>query len=238
MKYAKSAILAAVTLLALPIAGEAPVVQSKGEFQVCGSAMVVSTSNLTAVVKVVDRPDYEREAYGDIDWGDGSVSGAGCCCPPMHEMCCTAYHSHVYDCPGTYTITTYSYPFLLYTVVIGRETVAIQPLPGFELVAISGGNNEVRVETADVINRQKIVDSTVDWGDGTSEELFEWIVCSDTTHCLPPHTYASLGEFEIVVVNRFGGNCPFERSDTLLVSIDTITPVERKSWGAIKALYR
>jgi hypothetical protein len=144
----------------------------------------------------------------------------------------------VYDCPGTYTISIYAYFDFMEPQLIARGTVAIQPLPGFELVVTSGGNNEVHLETADVINRSKIMESTVDWGDGTPAEPFAWVSCSNSTLCLPPHTYTDLGDFDILVVNRYGGACPFERSDSLQVTIDTLTPVESRSWGAIKAFYR
>ena len=198
---------------------------------------ITSTSNQTAVVKFVGYPTHDGEAYGDIDWGDGYTGGGGCVGLSPGQMCCTAYYSHVYDCPGTYTIEVYAYPFLE-PVIIGGGTVAIQPLGDFELVVTSDGSNEVHLETADVINHSKIIESTVDWGDGAPAEPFSWITCSDSTLCLPSHTYSHLGGFDIVVVNRYGGTCPFERSDSLQVSIDSLTPVEQRSWGAIKTLYR
>jgi hypothetical protein len=240
MRYARSAILAVFILaIALQSFGDTPVPQSTNAYRDCSTSRIISTSNQTAVLEYRYVYGQEGEAYGWIDWGDGTSGNGGCLRRIGDNICCFAYYSHVYDCPGTYTITAYGWvDFLPDPVACGGGTVAIQPLGGFALIATSGGNNEIVVATEEVINRSKIVESTVDWGDGTQVELFNWTVCSDTTHCLPPHAYSSLGDFEITVVNRYGGSCPFERSDTLQVSIDTLTPVEYRSWGAIKALYR
>lgn len=238
MSYAKALLLVVIILSNTnQSAGEAPVQKSQGEIQNCPSATVVSTSNLTAVVKYRDIPTHDGEAYGSIDWGDGFVGGGGCYGHPIGEMCCIAFYSHVYDCPGRYTIVVCAYPFYDCNI-IGAGTVTIQPLGGFELFVTSEGHNEVHVETADVINPSKIVESTVDWGDGSPVEPFAWTAYTDSTLCLPPHTYANLGDFDISVINRYGGDCPFERSDSLRVRIETLTPVDHRSWGAIKVLYR
>jgi hypothetical protein len=234
--YAKSTFLAALVLsITLQSSADAPALQSDNESLRCYSASITSTSNQTAVVQFSAYPMHDGEAYVGIDWGDGSDEGGGGCWGPG---CCTGSDYHVYDCPGTYTIIVYAYFDMMEPLLIGSGTVAIQPLPGFALVLTSGGNNEVQLETADVINQSNIVESTVDWGDGTDVEPFVWIACSDSTLCLPPHKYPHLGDFDIVVVNRYDGECPFERSDSLRVSVDTLTPVDHRTWGAIKALYR
>jgi hypothetical protein len=240
MRYAKSAILSVFMLaIALQSIGDTPVLQSTNGYRDCGTSRIISTTNQTAVMEYWYVYGQDGEAYGWINWGDGTTGNGGCLHRPGDNICCFAFYSHVYDCPGTYTITAYGWvDFLPNPVVCGGGTVAIQPLGGFLLVATSDGNNEVVVETADVINRSKISESTVDWGDETPVEPFTWVACSDSTLCLPPHTYTNLGDFDIVVVNRYGGACPFERSDSLRISVDAVNPVEHRTWGAIKAIYR
>lgn len=236
MLAAKSTFLVAVILsITLQSTGEAPAPPSQDEYLRCYSSSITALPNQAAVVHFSAVPIHDGEAYVGIDWGDGCEGGGGCYWPPT---CCSGSDSHVYDCPGTYTISVYAYFDVMPPGLIGRGTVAIPPLPGFGLVVTSGGSNEVHLETADAINQSKIIESTVDWGDGTPIQQFTWTSCSDSTRCLPLHTYSHLGEFDIVVVNRYGGACPFERSDGVRVSIDTLTPVESQSWGAIKALYR
>jgi hypothetical protein len=82
-----------------------------------------------------------------------------------------------------------------------------------------------------------ITDTTVDWGDGSPVEPFTWR--SDYRGLETPyHDYAQDGEYTVRVTNTF--LCAYADLDlSVTLSIPGITtPVQTKTWGGIKALYR
>ena len=171
-----------------------------------------------------------------VDWGDGTSDWPDCV---GGGSPCLGRVPHTYAAAGTYTITV--------TALTGcpggiNSIVAdVSASPEFPLYPKSAGGSWIQPATTDPLDIAKLRRSTIDWGDGTSIEEFEWVGGEAGELCGPRHDYALPGEYTIVArveyLGAWGGTC-YERVGKFDAVVGTPTATESRTWGGVKALYR
>lgn len=149
-------------------------------------------------------------------------------------------YPHTYAAPGTYTITMQPITGCGAGSALSIY-VEVDDAPDLPLVVVSQGASQVRVLTTEPPITSVPLRSTVDWGDGSPVEEFEWAGCGENAFCTPPHYYVDSGEYEVRVRIEYIGAIEqpcYERETAVVASIGPSTPVRRSTWGAIKALYQ
>ena len=178
-----------------------------------------------------------KHEYVVVDWGDGTSDWLDCV--RVGGGPCDGRAPHTYAAGGTYTITVAAL-----TGCPGSSTEVfadVHASPEFPLYAKSAGDNWVQVATDDPLEITKLRRSTIDWGDGTPIEEFQWVGDEGGEICAPRHDYESPGEYTIIARIEYLGawqDTCYERVGTLDAVVGDQTPAESTTWGAIKALYR
>jgi PKD repeat protein len=225
----------AVSVLLLMSAVGYPVAMETGTSGTSNSCPGLSlvTNFLCVELEVLDNGDHH--VIVEVDWGDGTAgifdtfNGQGS-------------FPHEYATPGTYLIEAIDYYGCGGSApVVNTIECVVTAAPSFNLApSISG--RAVRLSTADLIERDRIAASTIDWGDGTPIELFQWGACPDTTTiCTPEHIYATDGTYTVQVINEYlpdSFSCFSTVGSAVPINIGSPTPVRHRTWGKLKALYR
>jgi hypothetical protein len=169
-----------------------------------------------------------------IDWGDGTVDewmDIAC------VMGCTGRFPHTYASPGSYLITGTHHA----DGAVNSTQVEVTDSPEFALFAYAQEEKWIQLASFDSLYTGQSYVSTIDWGDGTPAEEFRWRSCDGGSRCTPLHEYGSPGEYPVVArisyLDCCGRPC-YERTATFQAVISEPNPVERSTWGTIKALYR
>lgn len=146
------------------------------------------------------------------------------------------YAEHRFFCPGTYTIRV-----LDPTADNGEatSTVTVLPPPRYYLFVFAGDNDhEAYVATHVTTSQRPFFYSTVDWGDGTSENF---------TYALrglyagtPNHSYTADGEYTATIKHHYEGMyCSWDQTETVQVKIPNPgVATNQSTWGYVKSMYR
>jgi hypothetical protein len=174
--------------------------------------------------------------FVEVDWGDGTKDVPDCVGAGGP---CTGTVPHTYDEEGEYSV--------MVTALTGCpgafETIAatVTASPSFPLYAAAGETNWVQPATSEPFDVGTLRRSTIDWGDGTPAEEFEWVDTGTGELSAPVHYYANPGEYTVVArveyLGAWEGTC-YERVGTFQAVVTAPTPTERTNWGALKARYR
>jgi PKD repeat protein len=129
-----------------------------------------------------------------VNWGDGDAQDLG-------AVTGNAVVSHVYTSPGTYSVTATATDASGNTNTVGTSVTVIPvPLP---TIIITYSPVPAKVNTQTNINIQitvpqgiGIVQTTIDFGDGTSSNL------GGAPSASVPHVYTSQGTFTVIVTVR------------------------------------
>lgn len=197
--------------------------------------ITLSAENVFLCVKltVTVPSDGSHHTWVTVDWGDGTVD------PWMDIACvmgCTGRFSHAYTAPGSYTITGTHHA----DGAVNSTSVEVTASPEFSLYAYAQGENWIQLASFDSLYTDHAYEATVDWGDGTEIETFEWRACDGGPKCAPLHDYTAAGEYSIVAWMDYldcCGNPCYQRVASLQATIGEPSAVRQSTWGAIKALF-
>jgi hypothetical protein len=175
-----------------------------------------------------------------VRWGDGESSiSCDYCYNDGRYFDCVARldKQHVYRCPGTYQAIAYSEEVpgdsLRFTVMVSDPE---QPVVQLDPVYANDGRT-CKLALVGELPLEYETGATIDWGDGSPVTPFTW---RDDQYGreTPYHDYAQDGDYVARVV------CTFECAygpltiETAVRIPGYTTPVQTKTWGGIKALYR
>jgi hypothetical protein len=164
----------------------------------------------------------EANASTSFDFADGGACNIG---TPFD-------FAHEFVCPGTFEIVVSDVndPIARYTVVVSEPVNLIAPKA--EVLPFN-----VFLYTAADIRPSTITRTTVQWGDGRSED-FVWLQKTGG-FVTPTHDYLA-GQYTATVTHHYGaGYCSSDPSYSTTFQIPLpATPVKATTWGSVKMMYR
>jgi len=227
LRFVAACLLAATTLAASPV--KMSPVNGDTVIRSAPPCPELSLETIFLCVNLTYRFGGMSHEIAVIDWGDGTETwvdmGRGT-------------DPHTYAAEGTYTIIMTPHSGCSGWNSIVADVYVAPELP---LHAESQGEDWIELATTDALELDKLLRSTVDWGDGSPLQEFEWASGEGGVLCTPRHDYAGPGEYAIQVDLEYRsstvGSC-YEREATFQAAIGTPTPVHTSTWGGIKALYQ
>lgn len=232
LRNVTSNLLVAATLL-VPAATQ-PADVTSGSSESCPE-LSLETTFLCVTLRFTFQTASKHE-YVIVDWGDGT-SDASDCVGGGHP--CSGSAPHTYAGAGNYTIKVTALTGCPGSVATIPATVSASP--EFPLYTGAVDGMLIRPFTPEPLELEKLLSSTIDWGDGSAAEAFEWADDGSGVLYTPSHEYDSSGTYTVVArvqyLGAWGDSC-YERVATVEAVVGNATGVEKGTWGALKALYR
>ena len=166
-----------------------------------------------------------------LHWGDGTTTWVDLV---------PGRFPHTYAAAGQYTVTMQPLSGCGAGGSMNIE-VSVAAAPPLPLDVSYTDGNRVIVSTTEPLDPGEPLRCSVDWGDGSPAEEFDWVACGEGALCTPSHDYAGTGEYTVRVRIEYIGAIEqpcYEREAVVQAVVGPSTPVHTSTWGAVKALYR